>query len=387
MPMPSSWQARTRGRRRRRQAAKIAKITGAKVEEVPQLLKGYVFPTLDEQASDKFLGGGTVKAIAATSAFLKEQGKIDAVLPDYSQICVGEICDRGAGLELTRVSLPQRAASSSLTPRVACPGAARAAGQASSSRAHIMPHARRSTMSPSTMTASRGRPSATRCLSMSPSGDFVVLAGRSGCGKTSLLNVAAGLVDAGVAASPRIDGRPITGPGADRAVVFQNDALFPVADGARKRRLCAAAARRAASRADAPRRRAAGAGQARRRRRQAHLGTVRRHAPARRPRPGARRRTGIPADRRTARRARRADARAHADDAARHLGAQPGRRADGHARHRGGAGAGHAHRRAGAGTRAASCGHSRPASAGAMPQASRSAPSRPTRPLPRRAAS
>ncbi|WFP63751.1 MULTISPECIES: taurine ABC transporter substrate-binding protein [unclassified Mesorhizobium] len=67
------------------EAGKIAKITGAKLEEVPELLKGYVFPTLDEQASDKFLGGGTVKAIAAASAFLKEQGKIDAVLPDYSK--------------------------------------------------------------------------------------------------------------------------------------------------------------------------------------------------------------------------------------------------------------------------------------------------------------
>ena len=67
------------------QAAKIAKITGAKLEEVPQLLKGYVFPTLEEQASAKFLGSGTVKAIEAASAFLKEQGKIDAVLPDYSK--------------------------------------------------------------------------------------------------------------------------------------------------------------------------------------------------------------------------------------------------------------------------------------------------------------
>jgi taurine transport system substrate-binding protein len=30
------------------------------------------------------LGGGTVKDIAQTAAFLKEQGKIDSVLPDYS---------------------------------------------------------------------------------------------------------------------------------------------------------------------------------------------------------------------------------------------------------------------------------------------------------------
>ncbi len=57
-------------------------------------------------------------------------------------------------------------------------------------------------------------------------GDFTVLTGRSGCGKTSLLNVAAGFIrpSGGVAA---VDGRTITGPGADRAVVLQSGALFP----------------------------------------------------------------------------------------------------------------------------------------------------------------
>lgn len=76
---PDSWSTSSE------QAAKIAKLTGAKVEDVPLLLKGYVFPSLADQASEQFLDGATVKAIAATSEFLKEQGKIDAVLPDYSK--------------------------------------------------------------------------------------------------------------------------------------------------------------------------------------------------------------------------------------------------------------------------------------------------------------
>lgn len=67
------------------QAGKIAKLTGAKIEDIPGLLKGYVFPPLADQSSDQLLGGGTVKAVAATSEFLKKQGKIDAVLPDYSK--------------------------------------------------------------------------------------------------------------------------------------------------------------------------------------------------------------------------------------------------------------------------------------------------------------
>lgn len=62
---------------------KVANLTGAKPEDVPVVLDGYVFPTLGDQVSPALLGGDTVKAIVATSEFLKEQGKIPEVLADY----------------------------------------------------------------------------------------------------------------------------------------------------------------------------------------------------------------------------------------------------------------------------------------------------------------
>ena len=57
-------------------------------------------------------------------------------------------------------------------------------------------------------------------------GEFVCLLGPSGCGKTSILNVLAGLEPA-TGGQALVDGSPITGPGPDRAVLFQEPALFP----------------------------------------------------------------------------------------------------------------------------------------------------------------
>ena len=57
-------------------------------------------------------------------------------------------------------------------------------------------------------------------------GEFVCLVGPSGCGKSTLLNILAGL-DNPTKGQVVLNGRPITGTGPDRIMVFQENALFP----------------------------------------------------------------------------------------------------------------------------------------------------------------
>ena len=57
-------------------------------------------------------------------------------------------------------------------------------------------------------------------------GEFVCLVGPSGCGKSTLLNILAGL-DNPTKGQVVLNGRPITGTGPDKIMVFQENALFP----------------------------------------------------------------------------------------------------------------------------------------------------------------
>ena len=56
--------------------------------------------------------------------------------------------------------------------------------------------------------------------------EFVAIVGPSGCGKTTCLRLAAGL-DFPTSGSVRVGGKPVIEPGPERAVVFQQFALFP----------------------------------------------------------------------------------------------------------------------------------------------------------------
>lgn len=62
--------------------AKLAKLSGAKPSDIPVLLQGNVYPLAADQASA--LGAPTTQALTDTATFLKQQGKVEAVLPDYS---------------------------------------------------------------------------------------------------------------------------------------------------------------------------------------------------------------------------------------------------------------------------------------------------------------
>jgi taurine transport system substrate-binding protein len=72
------------------QVKAIVGLVGGEPADVPGVLALYGFPTMEEQASDRWLGGGAdggaAKALLYTSEFLKAQGKVDELLPDYGAV-------------------------------------------------------------------------------------------------------------------------------------------------------------------------------------------------------------------------------------------------------------------------------------------------------------
>jgi len=75
-----------------------------------------------------------------------------------------------------------------------------------------------------------GEVEALRNLSLDfPRGQLTSLLGPSGCGKTTLLKIIAGLLEPNEG-QITVDGQTVTGPGPDRAFVFQDFALLPWAN-------------------------------------------------------------------------------------------------------------------------------------------------------------
>ncbi|WP_117193163.1 taurine ABC transporter substrate-binding protein [Rhizobium terrae] len=70
--------------------AAVVKWTGANAADVPAGMAAYKFPTLDEQASADWLGGGAAKALRSTAEFLKDQGRVTELAPDYAAFVTDE---------------------------------------------------------------------------------------------------------------------------------------------------------------------------------------------------------------------------------------------------------------------------------------------------------
>ena len=83
------------------QVKAVAKWTKADAKNVPAAMALYKFPTLEEQVSPAWLGGGTkslaAKALADTAAFLKEQGRVQAVASDYSKFVTPAFAAKALG--------------------------------------------------------------------------------------------------------------------------------------------------------------------------------------------------------------------------------------------------------------------------------------------------
>lgn len=85
------------------EAKAIVDLVGGEAADVPDSLALYGFVPPETQASKAWLGGGAestaVKTLQATAEFLKEQGRIDAVLPDYAKFVTAEYVEAAMKLK------------------------------------------------------------------------------------------------------------------------------------------------------------------------------------------------------------------------------------------------------------------------------------------------
>lgn len=81
---PAAWTADSE------QVKIIADYTGAEPAQVPDVLKGYTFLPLSEQAKPEWLGGGLADALKSTAQFLKDAGRIDSAGDDYTPFVTDE---------------------------------------------------------------------------------------------------------------------------------------------------------------------------------------------------------------------------------------------------------------------------------------------------------
>ena len=79
----------------------IVKLIGGNPNDVPGVLALYGFPTMEEQASDRWLGGGknggAARALFYTSEFLLKEKKIEKLLPDYGAVVNAKWINKALG--------------------------------------------------------------------------------------------------------------------------------------------------------------------------------------------------------------------------------------------------------------------------------------------------
>ena len=75
----------------------VARRSKADAPGVPAAMALYRFPSLDEQLSPTWLGGGAAKAMTDTAAFLKEQGRVQEVKPNYAAFVISIYAQKARG--------------------------------------------------------------------------------------------------------------------------------------------------------------------------------------------------------------------------------------------------------------------------------------------------